>query len=564
MVLKEGLSGRDKAEELKRRLGLMKAERKEFEPDWDLAQFFASSVSLSFESDQDDSGNRYELPERITSEPAGFKDVLVSGLCGYSINQNILWLKLGLEDEELAGRYGVKDWLEKCESRLYQSYNKSNLYAQIPMFIDSAVTFGHALLLVDENIVDGKTRFSYMNTPEMYIDTNEYDEVDTVFREYYMTAENAAAYFGLEKMSDEVKASWREDGGKNRKLRMLHAVYKNKTADGANTLKNFKYTSVFVDTDNNHIVKEGGYYDFPYAVFIWDKIPGKKYGLSPAMKAINDTNLQHKIEESRLRIAQMSADPVVNIPQKLTGTEQLMPGGRNYYSDPADLIFPVQTGANYPITLEITREMSERIKKWFHVDFFIMLQQQTRQMTATEVVELQGEKAAVLSGMVNNLNYALQKIVQRSFDILLRQGKLPDMPAALKEKGSPMKVDFLGVLAQAQKKAHQTSGIMQGIQIMGALAQMAQAIPQIQEAFDYVDAEGVLKRGFESVGVSQMVIREDDDVKAIRQARMLAQAQAAEREAMARQQEEIARNYNKLNEPVKPGSPAAALAGIEE
>jgi hypothetical protein len=206
--------------------------------------------------------------------------------------------------------------------------------------------------------------------------------------------------------------------------------------------------------------------------------------------------------------------------------------------------------------------MNERIKKWFHVDFFLMLQQQTRQMTATQVVELQGEKAAVLSTMVNNLNYALQKIVQRSFEILFRQGKLPELPPALEEEGSPMKVDFMGVLAQAQKKAHETSGIMQGIQLMGALAQMAQAVPQIMEVFDYVDGVELLKKGFESAGISQMVVREDDDVMAIRQARAEAQAAQAEAQMQMQQQAEIMRNYNKLNEPVRRGSPAAMLAGM--
>jgi hypothetical protein len=219
-------------------------------------------------------------------------------------------------------------------------------------------------------------------------------------------------------------------------------------------------------------------------------------------------------------------------------------------------------GANYPITIDISKDQDQRIKEWFHVDFFLMLQQQTRQMTATEVVELQGEKAAVLSTMVNNLNFALQKIVQRTVDILFRQSKMPELPAALQSRKSSMKVDFLGVLAQAQKKAHQTSGIMQSIQIMQGLAQMAQAVPQIAEAFDYVDAAVLLKNGFEAGGTSQLAIREEDDVQKIRQARAEAQAQAAQQQAAMQQQQMIAQNYNKLNEPVNPESPLAQMGGV--
>jgi carbamoylphosphate synthase large subunit len=127
-----------------------------------------------------------------------------------------------------------------------------------------------------------------------------------------------------------------------------------------------------------------------------------------------------------------------------------------------------------------------------------------------------------------------------------------------------MKVEFLGVLAQAQKKAHQTSGIMQGLQIAAGIAQIARAVPQAMEAFDYVDFSVMLKSGFEAGGVSQKAIREEDDVRRIRAARAQAQAQAEQAEAALRQQQLIAQNYNKLNEPVRPGTPLAALAGEEE
>jgi hypothetical protein len=488
-------------------------------------------------------------------------ETLISGICGYSINPNITWLKLGIQDEKLEDRYGVKDWEENSEKTLYQNYNQSNLYAQVPLFVESAATFGHGVMLIDEDIVDQKIRCSTMNPREIFLDTNEYDEVDTVFRVFYLSLENAVAYFGLDAMSNEIRTTWRDESTRTKPFRILHAVFKNKNRKGGNILKGFKYTSVYVDIDNSHILKEGGYNDLPYAVFIWKKIPGKKYGIGPALMAVTDIKLLHLSEESRATVAQLSAHPPMNVPEKIQGTEELLPDGRNYYKDAGQVISPVQVGANYPITLEVNRDFEQRIKEWFHVDFFIMLQQQTRQMTATEVVELQGEKAAVLSVMVNNLNYALQKIVKRSVDILFRQGKMPELPAALRENRTPMKVDFLGVLAQAQKKAHQTSGIMQGIQIMSAMAQMAQAIPQIAKSFDYVNFPVMLKKAFESAGISQLAIREDDEVQQIWQAQAEAQARAAEEQAMMEQQAQIAQNYNKLNEPVKPGSPLAAMTG---
>jgi hypothetical protein len=561
MILKKGLSGKDKAEALTKELATLKSQRQPFESGWEEAQKFVSSVILSFTDSGNDADKQYELPRRITSRPANFLNTLVAGICGYSINPNILWQKLGLEDDDLEKQYGVKDWEEQADGACYREYNHSNLYGMVPSLIESTATFGHGVMLIDEDMIQQKARFTTMNTRELYLDTNEYDEVDTVFREFYMTLENAAAFFGLDNLDQEhMKSIWGDEGSLQKPIRILHAVYKNKESDGANSLSGkFMYASVFVDCDHNHVIKEGGYNDFPYAVFYWKRTMGKKYGIGPAQMAMSDVKLSIKLEESRLEVAQLASRPPMNVPRKLQGQEQLVPDGRNYYDNADNVITPINVGANYPITLEITKDQEQRIKEWFHVDFFLMLQQQTRTMTATEVVELQGEKAAVLSTMVNNLNFALQKIVQRTVDILFRQGKMPELPAALQSNRSSMKVDFLGVLAQAQKKAHRTSGIMQSIQIMQALTQLAQAVPQVMEAFDYVDVAVLLKNGFEAGGTSQLAIREEDDVQKIRQARAEAQAQAAQQQALMQEQQLIAQNYNKLNEPVNPESPLAQM-----
>jgi hypothetical protein len=561
MILKDGISGRDKAEALSKELGVLKTQRADFHGAWDEAQKFVSSVVLSYNDDSDRADEKYIVPKRITSRPANYLETLVSGISGYSINPNILWLKLGLDDRKLEEQYGVKDWLEQAEEVLYKSYNQGNLYNQMPLMIESAATVGHGAMLVDEDLINAKIRCITMNTPEIFLDTNEYDEVDTVFREFWMTLENAAAYFGKDKLAPELLAAWGDDS-LGKKIRILHAVYKNKDKDGGNLpgQKKFAYASVFADIDNKHIIKEGGYDDFPYAVFMWKKTMGKKYGMSPAMAAVNDIKLLFKSNESVLEITQLSAHPPMNVPEKLSGKEQIVPDGRNYYTSHEDVISPVAVGANFPITLEVTRDMQEAIKDWFHVDFFLMLQQQSRQMTATEVVELQGEKAAVLSNMVSNLNAALQKIVQRSVDILFRQGKMPPLPYALENAKTSMKVDFIGILAQAQKKAHQTSGIMQGIQIIGALANLAQAVPQIGEAFDYVNAAELLKRGLETSGISQLVINEEDDVQKIRQARAEAQAAQQQLALQQQQQELLVKNFKGLNEPVNPAGALAQMA----
>ncbi|MDR2662707.1 MAG: head-tail connector protein [Treponema sp.] len=561
MILEQGLEDREKAEALAKELEALRSQREEFHADWDAAQQFVSTAVLSFTTQEDTADKKYVLPKRITSRPAHFMDTMVSGVCGYSVNQNIPWLKLGFENRDLENQYGVKDWLELVEEQVYKCFNESNLYAQNPQFIESAGTFGHGVMLIDEDIRQGRPRYTAMNPREIFMDTDEYDEVDTIFREFFMSWENAAAYFGFTNLAEQIRRVW--DSEKNlprKRVHLLHAVYRNKSGRGEQVSRNFAYASVFVDLDNKHIIREGGYNDFPYAVFIWKKNAGKKYGMGPAMAAVSDIRILHKFDAARLDVAQFSARPTLNVPQSLQGREEIIPDGRNYYYPGDNPIVPVQVGANFPITLEITQDQEQRIKEWFHVDFFLMLQRMNlNQMTATAVVELQGEKAAVLSNMVSNLNGALHKIIQRTVDILFKQGKLPELPYALKQTNTSMKVDFLGILAQAQRRAHQTGGIMQGIEVMSAMAKIAQAVPQLAEVFDYVNGPEIMKRLFEAVGMSQLAIREDDEVQTIQQARAQAQAAAAEQERAMVREQELLKNYKNLNEPVNPDSPVGQL-----
>jgi hypothetical protein len=169
-------------------------------------------------------------------------------------------------------------------------------------------------------------------------------------------------------------------------------------------------------------------------------------------------------------------------------------------------------------------------------------------MTATEVMELQGEKAAVLSDLVVALNDALRQIITRSFNILLRKRMIPKPPEALAGSGTRLKVDFTGPLAQAQKKYHEAGGIAQGLQIAGAVGQIAPA------ALDVINFDRLLKAGLEGAGVSQLVINEDEDVEKIRRAKAEAQERAKQEEMAMEQQKNILGNFGKLNEPVKPGS----------
>jgi len=535
-------------DKLKARFEFLKEERQLYESDWkDVQRYVASSLF-----DWNNSNNKKpERPPRFTSRPTNYLKTLKSGMTGYSISPNIAWMKLGLENYNVINNYGVKDWLEAVEDVLYAEFNRSNLYSQASKFIEFAATYGHAVMLIDEQMSDGRLRFTTINPQEVYLGINEYDEVDTVFRRFAMTLENAVEFFGLENLSDTHQLEFKETKNWYNKITIIHAVYKRKEHEEKSmSSKEMPYASVYYEENaEDSIIMESGYNDFPYAVFIWDRYNGSAYGESPSINALCDIKTLNIIDESGLKITQKSADPPLNVPEDMKENENVVPNGYNYYSKPEMMIKPINTGENFGIVLESKKEIEDRVKDWFLVDFFLaLMRERASNITATYVMELQGEKAATLSDIVVNINSPLTKIVQRGFNIVLKQRKLPQPPQVLMGSGAEMKVDFMGPLAQAQKKYLESQGISQGINLIGTIVQLS------PESLDVIDFDETLKQGLSGMGFSQIAIREDEDIEAIRNQRAQQQAQMMQQQQAMEQQKNLMNNYGKLNEPVKPGS----------
>jgi hypothetical protein len=576
MILDKNLSDGEKARKLCEELDRLAAERSPYEPAWQEAQRLVSSVELSFSPSAGAQEEGFHMPKRITNRPANYQETLVAGLCGYAVNPNITWMKLGFSGQELMKAYGVKDWLEEVEQAAYEEFDNSNFYTEMKMAVEQATTFGFGVMHVEEDLVNNRVRFKQINVPEVFLDTNEYDEYETVFRRFFMTVESLVSRFGLSKMHETLRAQWEDTGNtaaRARRIEIIHAVFRRKNNKGVSERNTeMPFASYIVDTANKHIIQESGYRSFPYAVFAWDRVGGKKYPLGPAVKAINDILLLHETENTRLNLAQLSAKQPVAVPESMKNCSEMFgkdgyirPGAVVYYGVGEAVPAGINMGGNYPITLDITRQQADNIKDWFYVDFFLMLQRQgsVNQMTATAVQALQGEKAAVMTNMIVNLKAALQVAVQRTGDIMARQRRLPAAPPALLRSNSDNRVKFVfsSVLSQIQQASVRYQGAQQFLPVAGSIAQLGQSYPPALESLDRFDFDVILQNEARAASMPETAIREDEDVQALRAQRAQAQAAQAQAAEAARAQQTLAQNYNKLNEPPKPGSPAAALFG---
>lgn len=527
-----------KIKELKSRYSQLEDVRNRFIDRWiDAQQYVAPNVYSWSNVD-----SIPEVPVRFSSKPCDYLDILVSGLTGYSISPNIIWFKLGLENQNLLNRYGVKDWLEEVENIMNAEFRRSNLYMAASKFIQDTCVIGHGVMLCDEDIKNNRLRFTTIRSNEAYLDCNEYGEIDTVFRRFTITLRNAVDFFGIENLSEQLQEDYKEVSKWNNKIEILYCVQPREKFDPKKQdAKNKPYEAIYLDLTNNKIILESGYDENPYAVFEWDQMSGLPYSTSPAMNAMPDIKYLNIAAKTSMRIAQTSAEPPMKASRSLKNIN-LVPKGFTYVDTNEEVLEPIRTGENYPITLEVLKQIEDSVKAWFNVDFFLMLQQKQGQMTATEVMELQGEKSAVLSKLIVNLNNALQKIISRSFNLLMKEQKLPPVPETIQDEATSMKVEFIGPLAQAQRKYHTMGGIQQ------ALSFIAPIMNLYPNAGDYINPDELMKRAMEGQGMPQAVIREEDEVQKIREQRAIAQQQAQLAQQQAQSQELVMNNLDKLGQ----------------
>ena len=528
---------------LKTRWAQLKDNRAKFESDWTEAQTYADNVVMSW-------GKPGEVPtraKRYTSKPFNYNKTLVAGILGYAVSPSLVWFKLGLEDPKLLKVYKAKDWLEDCEKELLAMFNRSNFYKETNPAVKDSTCIGHGAIFMDEGD-DLRIRFTHFPANELFFDVNSYGDIDTCFRWYADTLRNIVAFFGEDNVCDAMKEAYKDENHWNDSHEILMCVY---PRDNYNPKyknnKNMPYACVYVDLDNNHILKESGFNEFPYAVFEWDRYSGFAYSSSPAQDAMPDIKALNIIKKSSLQIAQTSAEPPMLASGDMHDID-LSPRGITYKPTNNSTLEPVRTGENYPITLQELANYEQAVKDWFYVDYFLALQEKQGNMTATEVMELQGEKAATLTTFIVNLQDFLSNIITRSFKMLMRAGRLPKPPMELMQMNADIKIDFTGPLAQNQKKHHQMGGTVQALSAIGPIMQM------FPNAGDFIDGDELMRSTMEGMGMPQNIIRENADVKKIRETRVQAEQQAAAQQQQMAMAQALMQNANKMGEAPQEGS----------
>lgn len=446
------------------------------------------------------------------------------------------WFRLTLDNQALADQSEVKVWLDEVQRRMLRVYADSNFYNAMAVMYEDLAVFGTAAMVMhedDEDII----RCYNPAMGEYFLAQSYRLQVDTLYREFTMSARQIVDEFGLEKVSQSVKRMVEGGkGGQDKEIIVCHAVEPNDTTVVQTKVpKAFRYREVFWERGSAEdlLLAERGYHEFPILAPRWHLSANDVYGRSPGMDALGDVKqLQLETKRKAQAIDKMVNPPVIADVALKNEPTSLLPGGVTYVAS-------TQGSVGVKPIYEVKPDLSHmgadidavqrRIKEVFFYDLFLMISQLDTVRTATEISARREEKLVMLGPVLERFeNEALDPAVERTFAIMARRQLLPPAPPAI--QGQRIQVQFVSMLADAQR-AVATTGFERWIAQMGSLAAVH---PDILDniAFDqaadwYADALGVSPKLLNSDQVIAQIRKGRAQAQAAAQAAQMAQAAAA-------------------------------------
>jgi hypothetical protein len=240
-------------------------------------------------------------PRLLHSAATDAGRTLAAALVSGATPSSSVWGLLDVTGADEAG----KRWLDEKAKQLHEEIHASTFDAAAIECALDLVGAGWFALYIDVDREQGGFTFEQWPLSGVYAATTKPGGlVDTVFREYTLTAEQCVREFGIDSAvsADTLKKSQADPDAP---VCICHAIYPRMPyVVGAKLAKNLPIASCHFEVARKHLLRESGYHEMPVIVPRWAVIPGSVYAIGPMFDALPDARQLNEL----MRMDTMNAE----------------------------------------------------------------------------------------------------------------------------------------------------------------------------------------------------------------------------------------------------------------
>lgn len=461
-----------------------------------------------------------------TADEAG--DLMASGIQGYACGASNPWYALAPEEEDKS-KTAIAEALGKSEKHIYKQFAKADFYTSSFSATLSNVHLATAIIWMEENPQRNQPSYTVLHPRDCNIMENGAHEVDALFRDFWLTQEEAVNEFG-----DSLPAEIKNAKDPMQKFQFTNYVGPRSRFGMRDAVPGqMDYISVYWQKGKtNATLKEEEYDVKPFAVWRWARpIFGGTWGAdSPGMKQLSNIKQVNGLIEDKTRLSQLQA---MGYGKKTRGLKvNLVPNGFTELGPGEDFTVD-RPNVDLSWTESLIQSLQQKIRSAYYSDYFLILSSTIEQRkTATEANGLQEEKSVIMASFFSRMGAEfLEPVIEWTFQNEVKHGRMPWINALYEQgvttKKKPFKVDFVSQLAKTQERATRHAPNQA---YMSQVIQLMQVYP---EARYKVDVMAYLDDVADDYGTDKKIVVNSS--KARRQAEMVAQAQLQQ----AQQQQNI-------------------------
>jgi len=466
--------------------------------------------------------------------------ILAAGMMAGMTSPARPWFRLATPDNELMEVESVKLWLNAVSQLMRDIFARSNTYRALHSMYEELGCFATTANLIEDDF--DTVLWNYPLTAGEYcIAVNHKGRPDSLDREFEITVAQLVEKFVYDKNTQ--KFDWTVashavknlyDGGRfDQWVPILHAIaprtsqMRDAYKGDKRSNKNMPFSSCYFEMGGNEdkVLRESGFDEFPGTVARWHTRGGDIYGNGPGMEALGDIKqLQHEQFRKAQGIDFMVKPPVI-LPPGMKGHEvEYLPGGV-MHGDGA----PQSRGHNLmDVRIDLQHLLADivdvrgRVNQAFYADLFLAITNMPgiQPRNVHEIAERHEEKLLMLGPVLERLHdEMLSPKIDIAFAKIIKADLLRNLPPPPEMDGMDLKVEFVSTLAQAQKAV----GLGSLDRIIGTVALISQGRGE-PSAWDKLDTDQIIDKYSDMLAIDPSCIVSDKKIAFIRKSRQEAQA----------------------------------------